>query len=123
MVRYINFILIFNVLNRVNDCFQRISKGGSIILYICLIRKRQILDSSKLKLEFADDSLKFDEYGRKFFKRVENTVVKEKLLVTSNFSFSHSVFKIFVLETRNNQGLFGKGLSFSFLFSSNEKSR
>ena len=36
---------------------------------------------------------------------------KEKLLVTSNFSFSHSVFKRLVLQTRKNQGLFGKGLS------------
>ena len=36
---------------------------------------------------------------------------KEKLLVTSNFSFSHSVFKRFVLQTRENQGLFGKGLT------------
>ena len=35
---------------------------------------------------------------------------KEKLLVTSNFSFSHSVFKILVLQTRKNQGLFGKAL-------------
>ena len=35
---------------------------------------------------------------------------KEKLLVTSNFSFSHSVFKRPVLQTRENQGLFGKGL-------------
>ena len=36
---------------------------------------------------------------------------KEKLLVTSNFSFSHSVFKIVVLQTRKNQGLLGKGLN------------
>ena len=35
---------------------------------------------------------------------------KEKLLVTSNFSFSSSVFKRLVLQTRKNQGLFGKGL-------------
>ena len=35
---------------------------------------------------------------------------KEKLLVASNFSFSHSVFKRPVLQTRKNQGLFGKGL-------------
>ena len=33
---------------------------------------------------------------------------KEKLLVTSNFSYYHSVFKR--LQTRKNQGLFGKGL-------------
>ena len=36
---------------------------------------------------------------------------KEKLLVTSNFSFSHSVFKRLVLQTRKDQGLFGKGLN------------
>ena len=36
---------------------------------------------------------------------------KEKLLVTSNFSFSRSVFKRLVLQTRKNQGLFGKGLT------------
>ena len=36
---------------------------------------------------------------------------KEKLLVTSNFSFSHSVFKTLVLQTCLNQGLFGKGLT------------
>ena len=31
----------------------------------------------------------------------------------SNFSFSHSVFKRLVLQTRKNQGLFGKGLTLS----------
>ena len=36
---------------------------------------------------------------------------KEKSLVTSNFSFSHSVFKRLVQQTRKNQGLFGKGLN------------
>ena len=35
---------------------------------------------------------------------------KKKLLATSNFSFSDSVFKRPVLQTRENQGLFGKGL-------------
>ena len=36
---------------------------------------------------------------------------KEKLLVTSNFAFSHSVFKSSVLQTQKTQGLFGKGLT------------
>ena len=40
---------------------------------------------------------------------------KEKLLVTSNFSVSHSVFKRFILKTRKNQGLFGKGLSLNIV--------
>ena len=35
----------------------------------------------------------------------------EKLLVTSNFSFSLCVFKRLALQTRKNQGLFGKGLT------------
>ena len=43
---------------------------------------------------------------------------KEKLLITSTFSFSHSVFKRLVLLTRKNQGLSGKGLIKSTLVSS-----
>ena len=49
---------------------------------------------------------------------------KEKLLVTSNFSFPLSVFKRLALHTRKNQGLFGKRLKktpefspFSMMFS------
>ena len=72
--------------------------------------KRQISDSSKLK-ECAGDNFKFDKYGRKFSKRVENSVGKEKLLVTSIFSFSHSVFKRLLLQTHKNLGLFEKGLT------------
>ena len=34
----------------------------------------------------------------------------QTLLVTSNYSFSHSVFKRLVLQKRKNQGLFGNGL-------------
>ena len=41
--------------------------------------------------------------------RLKTPWEKEKLLVTSTFSFSHSVFHS-VLQTRKNQGLFGKGL-------------
>ena len=87
--------------------------------------KRLNLDDSKLK-ELADDNFKFDENGRKLSKRVEYTMrkgeiacyksfktlwEKEKLLVTSNFSFSHSVFKRLLLQTRKDQGLFWKGLT------------
>ena len=43
--------------------------------------------------------------------RLKTLWEKEKLLVMSNFSFSRSVFKRPVLQTRKNQGLFGKGLS------------
>ena len=40
--------------------------------------KWQILDSSKLKA-FADDDFKLDDNGRKFSKRVENTVGKGQI--------------------------------------------
>ena len=60
--------------------------------------------------ECADDNFKFDDNGRKFFKLVENTVGKEKFLITSNFYFSHSVFKRLIMQTSKNQGLFGKEL-------------
>ena len=36
---------------------------------------------------------------------------KKKLLVTSNFSFSHVVFTRLLLQTRKNQDLFWKGLN------------
>ena len=36
---------------------------------------------------------------------------KEKLLIMSNFSFYLSISKRLVLQTRKNQGLFGKGLN------------
>ena len=52
--------------------------------------------------------MKMEESYRKRSKTLRE---KEKLLVTSNFSFSHSVFKRLVLHTRKNQGLFGKGLN------------
>ena len=56
----------------------------------------------------------------KAFQKDKKHWEKEKLLNTSNFSFSyscnnfsfhHSVFKILVLQTCKNQGLFGKGLN------------
>ena len=66
------------------------------------------LDFSKLK-EFANNNFRFDENSGKLSKTVENAVGKGKLLVTSNFSFSHGVFKRPVLQTRKNEGLSGKG--------------
>ena len=57
-----------------------------------------ILESSKLK-EFEGDNFKFDENGRKISKRVENTVAKKKLLITSNFSFTQCFQKTCTADT------------------------
>ena len=78
--------------------------------FIKRVLKNFILKSSKLK-EFTDKNFK-DENCRKLSEWIENTVKEEKLLVTSNFSFSHSVFKRLILQTCKNQGLFGKVLTF-----------
>ena len=60
--------------------------------------------------EFTDDILSFMKMGESSPKGLRTLWEKEKLLVMSNFSFSHSVFKRLLLQTRKNQGLFGEGL-------------
>ena len=46
--------------------------------------KQQILDSSELK-EFVDNNFKFDENGRNFSRRVENTVGKGEIACYKQF--------------------------------------
>ena len=70
--------------------------------------KQQTLDSSKLK-EFADHNFKFDESGRQFFKKVENTVGKGEIARYEQFLLFLPYFQI--RHTRENQGLFGKELN------------
>ena len=53
----------------------------------------------------AEDNFRFDENGRKSTKLVEKTV-------TSNFSFSHSVFKRPVSQGRQKVSLCGNGLRY-----------
>ena len=70
--------------------------------------KRQILDFSKFK-EFADNSLKCDEIAETSPNEEKTLWEKRKLLVTSNFSFSHSVFQRLILQTRKIRVCLGKG--------------
>ena len=60
--------------------------------------------------EFAGNNFKFYENGRKFSKRIENSVGKGEITRNEQFSFTHSVLKRHVLRTGKNQGFFGKGL-------------
>ena len=48
--------------------------------------KQHILDSSKLK-EFTDNNFEFDENGRKFSKRLENTVGNGEIARYEQFLF------------------------------------
>ena len=61
-----------------------------------LFPKRQILDSFKLK-EFADDNFNFDKNGKKFSKRVENTMGKGEIARYEQFLFFLQCFQ----KTRN----------------------
>ena len=74
------------------------------------ITRWQILDSSKLK-DFAHNNFEFDENGRKLSKQVENTVGKREIARSSNFSFSHSVFKRLVSQKRQKVSLCGNGFT------------
>ena len=61
------------------------------MIYIVPFPKRQILEASKLN-EYADDIFKFDENGRKFSKRVENTLGKGEIARYEQFLLFPSVF-------------------------------
>ena len=63
-------------------------------------------------MEVADDNLKFDKCDREFSKRIENTVGKGEM---NNFSYSNSVFQRIALQTCENKGLLGKGLTTAVL--------
>ena len=78
-------------------------------IFLYTFPKPQVLDSSKLK-GFADDNLTIDENDRKDLQINENTVGKGEIARYEQFSFPHSVFQRLVLQTCENQGLFGKGL-------------
>ena len=81
--------------------------AGQELVAIEPFPKRQILDHSKLK-DFAEDN--FMKMAKSSQNREKTLWEKEKLLVMSNFSFSHSVFKRLVSQGRQKVSLFGNGL-------------
>ena len=66
----------------VPHCFLKLSLARKIGIgyrgMVLTLPKRQMLDSSKLKV-FADDNFKFDKNSKTIFKQVENTVGKGKI--------------------------------------------
>ena len=69
--------------------------------------KQQILNSSTLT-EFADDSFRFDENGRKFSERVENTVWKREIARYGQFLLFQMYFQKACTGDTKNKGLSGK---------------
>ena len=54
---------------------------------------------------FADDKLNGTKMIVSVFDRVENIVGKGEITCTSNFSFSHNVFKRLLPQTRHCVGM------------------
>ena len=61
--------------------------------------------------EFVDENFKFVENGKEFSKRVGNTVGKGEIACYEQFLLFPQCFRRFLLQTRKNKGLFGKGLN------------
>ena len=72
----------------------------------------KILDQTKFKA-FADDKLNVTKRIISVFDRVEKIVGIGEIACTSNFSFSHNLFKKLLSQTHLN--LCGNGLSFLFI--------
>ena len=64
----------------------------------------KILDQTKLKA-FADNKLNVTKMTISVFDRVENIVGKGEIACTSNFSFSHKVFKRLLSQTHQKVSL------------------
>ena len=74
-------------------------------------RHDQIFYQTKLKA-FADDIWNVTKMIISVFDRVKNIVGKGEVACTSNFSFSHNVFKRLLSQTRQKVSLCGNGLKF-----------
>ena len=81
------------------------------IMLVCLLTLSQTTNFSRLQTKIVcRRQFQIDENGKSSLNGEKTQWEKEKLLIMSNFSFSLGVFKRLVLQTRKNQGLFGKGL-------------
>ena len=97
IARYEQFLLFPQCFQKA--CFPGASKGVIVWEWVNPLPDDKILDWSKSKA-FADDKSNETKMIISVFDRVENIVGKEKLLVTSNFSLSDSVFKRLVSQGR-----------------------
>ena len=79
---------------------------AKLLLYLTLSQTTNF----RLVQELPDDNFKFDKNGK---KGVENIVGKGEIAHDDQFLlFPHSIFKRLVLQTRKNQGLFGRRLKY-----------
>ena len=70
----------------------------------------KVLEQTKLKA-FADDKFNVTKMIISVFDRVENIVGKGEIASTSDFSFSHNVFKRLLSQKYQKVSLCGNGLT------------
>ena len=75
-----------------SKAFPEVFKVVIVWLWVKPFPHDKILDQTKLKA-FADDKLNVTKMIISVFDRVENIVEKGEIACSSNFSFSHNVFK------------------------------
>ena len=92
-------------------------KGKFIVRYLASLHlifnpfpHDKILDQTKLKA-FADDKLNVKKMIISVNDRIEKIVGKGEIVCTSNFSFSHNVFKRLLSQTYQKVSLCGNGLN------------
>ena len=74
----------------------------------------KIMNQTKLKA-FADDKLNVTKMIISVFDRVENIVEKGEIAGTSNFSFTHNIFKRLLSQRHQKVSLCGNGLTYGQL--------
>ena len=95
-----------------NICYSFQKEFMILTLYlICQFLAFQIQHQIKY------DVKNMNKWGYNYLIGLKTLWEKEKLLVTSNFSFSHNVFKSCLLLMRQNEYLWNRGLGYNYLSS------
>ena len=122
IARYEQFLLFPQCFQK--GCFPRASKGVVVWEWVNLFPHDKVLDQTKLKV-FADDNSNVTKMIISVFDRVENILENGEIACTgnlsfpqnvfysikdtSNFSFSHNVFKRLLSQTCQKVSLRGNG--------------
>ena len=90
--------------------FYRIPRTQDCLVNSLTVSQTRSFDSLEMK-DFEEYNFKLGGNGKKFSKRVKKHYGKRRnCSLRAIPPFSHSVFKRLVLQTCENQDLFGKGL-------------
>ena len=99
-----------SIFSFIHNVFYPIKTKNFILMILNPFPHDKISDQTKLKA-FADNKLNVTKMIISVFDRVQNMVGKGEIACTSNFSFSHLVFKGLLSQRRQKVLLCGNGLN------------